>query len=75
MFAVYMTVSVTFFTYYENWDASIALAYVIETMTSVGEFKYEFSIAQSLSALSAALLATQVTDIILPLMTTPDFLL
>eukprot|EP01032_Pedospumella_encystans_P016971 gene16971-19341_t len=36
MFAVYMTVSVTFFTYYENWDPSIALAYVIETMTSVG---------------------------------------
>lgn len=38
MLAVYMIVSVTFFMYYEGWDVSVALGYVIETMTSVGKF-------------------------------------
>lgn len=36
IFAVYVTVCVCFYTYYENWDASVALSFVIETMTTVG---------------------------------------
>jgi hypothetical protein len=36
-FGVYMTVCTLFYTYYENWEPSIAMAFVVETMTTVGK--------------------------------------
>jgi hypothetical protein len=37
-FGVYMTVCSLFYTYYENWEPSISMAFVVETMTTVGKF-------------------------------------
>jgi hypothetical protein len=35
-FAAYMAVCSLFYTYYENWEPSISMAFVVETMTTVG---------------------------------------
>jgi len=38
LFAVYMILCVCFYTYYEGWHASVALSFVVETMSTVGKF-------------------------------------
>jgi hypothetical protein len=36
IFAVYMTVCMNFYIYYEGWSAAESLSFVVETMTTVG---------------------------------------
>jgi hypothetical protein len=38
LFCLYMSVCTLFYTYYENWEASVAMFFVVETMTTVGEW-------------------------------------
>ncbi len=38
LFAVYLILCVCFYTYYEGWPASVALSFVVETMSTVGKF-------------------------------------
>lgn len=37
LFALYMILCVCFYTYYEGWHASVALSFVVETMSTVGK--------------------------------------
>ena len=37
LFSVYMIICVCFYTYYEGWHASVALSFVVETMSTVGK--------------------------------------
>lgn len=42
-FALYMIICVCFYTYYEGWDASVSLSFVVETMTTVGKTRFRLA--------------------------------
>ena len=37
-FAIYFTVCTIFYVHYEHWEPSVALSFVVETMTTVGMY-------------------------------------
>jgi hypothetical protein len=37
IFGAYMTCCTLFYTYYEKWEPSVSLSFVVETMTTVGK--------------------------------------
>ena len=43
-FAIYLTVCTVFYMHYENWKPSVALSFIVQTMTTVGKHSLSFII-------------------------------